>query len=268
MTDLRKELEQQSSKQLSEWLHAETEKEIPNDDLVLLILDILETRDADKPVELGPKSQIAWKKYQERAQSREEKKAVIPLKWITRAASFFLVGIFLTAMIFPQQVTAGSFWKTLSSWTDDFFEYVNLGDAISTGEYVFETEIPGLQQVYEAVVEELEITKPVVPMWLPGELTFVDMKVVDTPALKSVHAWFHDGEREIVLIFDKMGKDFSPTYYKSEQQVLEYERNGIIHNFVRNNEIWVISWTRDNIKCSIFVDCQEDILEDIVKSIY
>lgn len=265
--DLRPKLEQRPTQELAAILQTETEKELPNDDLVLLILDILEKRDAGKPIELGPQSQAAWENYQEKAIARA-KKRVIPTKWIARAASFLLIGGILAAVMLPQQATAGSFWKILTSWTEDLFEYVNIGEENEPQEYVFQTQIPGLQQVYEAVVEELGITEPVVPMWLPGKPELVELECIETPGKNSVYALLREEESEIVLIFDKMAKDFSPTFYKAEAAVIEFEWRGINHNFVPNVDNWLISWTRQNIKCSITLDCQEGILENIIKSIY
>lgn len=266
--DLRPELEQLPSQQLADMLRAETDKEAPDDDLVLLILGILEERDADEPVELGAKSQEAWKNYQAKARARG-RKPLIQMSWIDKAASFILIGGILAAALLPQQATAGSFWKILTSWTEDFFQYENIGaEETAPKEYVFETDNPGLQQVYEAVVEELGITEPVVPMWLPGEPELVSIKVVETPAKKSICAKLSDGNSEIVLIFDSMKKDLSPSFTKTENIVTEFERDGTKHNFIRNNDFWIVTWVRKNVKCSIYIDCQEDILEDIVKSIY
>lgn len=266
--DLRLKLEQMTTPELTERLQMETEKEIPDDDLVLLILDILEERDADKPVELGHKSQAAWSNYQAKARARA-RKSVIRLNWIAKAASFVLIIGVLAAAFLPQQATAGNFWKILTSWTDDLFRYENIGTEETTPkEYVFETDNPGLQQVYEAVVEKLGITEPVVVKWLPGKPELEELLFYETPAMNSVYARLVDGESETILVFDKMEIDLSPQYDKVEAQVEKYELNGVTHNYLRNGGMWLISWTKHNIKCSIIIDCQEDVLKQIIRSIY
>ena len=45
-------------------------------------------------------------------------------------------------------------------------------------EYVFETDHPGLQQIYDAVVE-MGVTEPVVPMWVPEGYDLVEYKAED-----------------------------------------------------------------------------------------
>lgn len=266
--DLRLKLEQMTTPELTERFQTETEKEVPDDDLVLLILDILEERDADKPVELGPQSQAAWQNYQSKVRARA-RKPVIRLNWIAKAASFVLIIGVLAAAFLPQQATAGNFWKILTSWTDDLFRYENIGTEETTPkEYVFETDNPGLQQVYEAVLEKLEITEPVVVKWLPGKPELEELLFYETPAMNSVYARLVDGESETILVFDKMGIDLSPQYDKVAVQVEKYELNGVTHHFVRNNDLWLISWSNNNVKCSVFIDCQEEVLRQIVRSIY
>lgn len=268
MIDSLRKLEQLDSQQLEEMLHAETQKETPDDDLVLQILDILKTRDAEKPIELSPKSQVAWKKYQAKARARG-RKSVIRMGWIVKAASFVLIAGLMGAAFLPKDATAGSFWKILTSWTEDFFQYENIGaEETEPKEYVFQSDNPGLQQVYESVVEELGITEPVVATWLPGEPSLISLRVVETPAFNRVRAIFDSDNGEIVLIFDKMIEDVSPSFNKTEKNIVELEINGIKHNFIRNNDYWILSWAKQNIKCSIYIDCQEDILKDIVRSIY
>lgn len=268
IADLRRELNQMSSQQLRELLDRETGKETPNDDLVLTALHILEDRDAEKPVELGPESKKAWRRYQERVHARDPK-PVARLPRLVQAASIALVLLGLCLIYLPQQAQAGSFWKILTDWTDDIFQYVNIGSEETQPEaYVFQTDNPGLQQVYDTVVDYLEITEPVVTKWLPEGSELVEIKRVETRGKKSVHAKFAIEENEIILAYNKLEDDRSPQYHKSADQVEEYEINGIVHNYMRNGSVWVVNWARHNVKCSICLDCQEDVLRQIIQSIY
>ena len=73
LIDLLESLKEMSSEQLSRLIQEETAKECPNDELVLMALDILEDREKDEPVKLGPKGETAWKKYQSKVRSRDIK---------------------------------------------------------------------------------------------------------------------------------------------------------------------------------------------------
>lgn len=268
ITDLRRELNRMSSQQLTELLDRETGNETPDDDLVLTALHILEDRNADQPAELGPKSEDAWKTYQDSVRKREPK-PTLRVPRLVKAASLVLVLFGLCLAYLPKQAHAGSFWKIITDWTDDIFQYVNIGEKeTEPEEYVFQTDNPGLQQVYDAVVDFLEITEPVVAQWLPEGSELVEIKQVETRGKKAVHAKFVIDENEIILTFNKMEVDYSPQYYKAEDQIKEYELNGVVHNYMRNDDIWSVNWVKQNIKCSIFIDCQEDEVKQIIRSIY
>jgi len=263
--DLRQELEQMSSAQLAEMLRKETTKEEPDDALVLLLLHILEERKAEKPAALDERGEAAWKEYQAK---RKKASGQIRFGWGMRAASLAVVICLLFALI-PQHAAAGSLWKVLTRWTDDFFEYINFGAPnTEPAAYEFHSENPGLQEVYDAVVEELEITKPVVAQWLPEGYELEEIIPIDTPSEKGVYARFINGEDEAVLTFEEMKTDFSPQYDKSKESIKTVEVNGISHYYMQNNDIWTISWARQNLKCAIFVGCQENELEKIIDSIY
>lgn len=268
ITDLRRELNRMSSQQLRELLDRETGKETPDDDLVLTALHILEDRDADQPAGLGPKTEAAWKTYQDRVRKREQK-STLRVPRLVKAASLVLVLFGLCLAYLPKQAHAGSFWKIITDWTDDIFQYVNIGEKeTEPEEYVFQTNNPGLQQVYDTVVDFLEITEPVVAQWLPEGSELVEIRQIETRGKKAVHAYFVNEEKEILLAYNKMSVDQSPQYDKVASQVQEYEINGIIHNYMRNESTWSINWAKHNIKCSISIDCQEDILKQIIRSIY
>lgn len=268
IADLRRELNQMSSQQLRELLDRETGKETPDDDLVLTALHILEDRNADQPAGLGPKSEAAWKTYQDRVRKREPK-PTLRVPHLVKAASLVLVLFGLCLAYLPKQAHAGSFWKIITDWTDDIFQYVNIGEKeTEPEEYVFQTDNPGLQQVYDTVVDFLEITEPVVAQWLPEESELLDISTGETRGKKSVHAYFLNGEKEIVLAYNKMIEDRSPEYDKENNQVEEYEINGIIHSCMQNGSIWSVNWVRQNLKCSIYIDCQEDVVKQIIRSIY
>ena len=57
-------------------------------------------------------------------------------------------------------------------------------------------------------------------------------------------------------------------YNKDMPQSETVEIAGKIHNVIHNENLWVSVWTKENIECTITVDCQEDVFLRILKSIY
>lgn len=263
---LQRELEGLSTEQLRTMLHAETAKDIPDDDLVLSILHILEDREPDVSDFSSEKEKSAWKLYQKRIRARA-KGRLLQNRALLKAAIVVLVCCLLFVMV-PQQVEADNWWQRLTKWTSDFFGFFREEEeTFRIEDYVFETDNPGLQQVYEAVTE-MGVTIPAVPMWLPEGYELVECTTMDAPKKRYIHARLIKDDSECVLQINILNEESAKDYFKNDVAVQKIERGGTIHNLVQNQDDWIVSWTKDNIECSIFLDCSEDVLYQIIESIY
>lgn len=266
MIDFIGSLKEMSSEQLSRLIQEETAKECPNDELVLMALGILENREKEKPVVLGSKEKAAWKKYQSKVRSRN-RIPVLTWKPLMQVASVLLVITLLFALL-PTQANAETWWERLARWTDDFFSFFNPSTSeLAANEYVFQTDNEGLQQVYDAVIK-LGVTTPVVPMWLPEGSELTEIKQDAMPTHEYIIARFSQESNEIVYKLNLYSIDRPNQYHKIETGVKELERHGTTYSIIRNESNWSIIWTDENIECSIFIDCQENVLYEIIESIY
>lgn len=262
---LRKELESVGSDQLRTMLHAETAKAIPDDDLVLTILHILEDREPDDLEPPSPREEAAWQLFRKRVKARK-RRPLLNLRGVVNAAVLLLVlGLLMVAI--PQRVEADNWWDRIARWTDDFFAFFREDETFRIEDYKFQTDNPGLQQVYEAVVE-MGITEPVVPMWLPEGYELSEMKLHTMRDEKQLVAAFENSEKIIAYQAAVLSTDKIEQYPKNDTTVIQQEFGGTTFNIMMNNEIWVVVWARNNIECSIAVDCQEDVLYEILDSIY
>lgn len=265
MVDLRAQWEQLPTEQLEKMLQAETVKEVPDEDMIIELLHILEAREADRPLTLTPREEAAWKTYQKRVRSRARKHFYIP-RWMAVAASAVLIiGVLMSVV--PQKAEAENFWEMLQRWTETVLSYLDRDETLVEIDYVFETDNPGLQQVYDAVVE-MGVTEPVVPMWLPESCEITELGSKTTPMSKSLWAWFSSDIGDIMYKLDVYEGEPAHQFYKDDSHYESYERNGMTYNITRNNGRWVVVWTKDNIECFLTLDCQEDTLRRILKSIY
>ena len=263
---LQRELENLSSEQLRTMLHTETEKDVPDDDLVLSILHILEDREPEVLDTGSEKEKAAWKLFQKRVRARRKGRLMLKSN-LLRVASVLLVICLLFAMV-PQQAEADNWWQRLTKWTDDFFGFFRQeDDTFRLEDYEFQTDNPGLQQVYDAVVE-MGVTIPAVPMWLPEGYELAEFTTAITPAKQYVCAQFLSDGRECVLKVNLLSIEGFKEYFKNDIPVQKYDTGGMIHNIVQNDQQWIVSWTKDNIECSIFIDCPENVLYEIIESIY
>ena len=263
--ELRQRLEGLPTEELEGLLQAELQKEVPDGDLVVLLLHTLEGRDQSPPKPLNAREEKAWEEFKRK---KRRGAFTFPVRSLARAASLLLVAGVLVSML-SVDATAGNFWKNLLRSTEKYFEYINMGaEETEPQEYVFSSENSGLQQVHDAVVDYLGVTDPVVVQWLPDEPELLEIKKNETDARKSVCAIFYHDGGEIVLAYEKMKMSLSPQYDIIEENVDYYEANGLKHFYTRNTDVWVVSWGWDELKCTICIDCNEETLLSVLKSIY
>ena len=264
-TGLRGVIEQMSTEQLDEMLQHELEKESVDESAIRLIMEVLEKRDQDMPVEINPQVAAAWQKYQTRASVQSRAKFSFR-SWPVRIATAVAV-VMVLALAVPQSAEAEGFWERLFRWTDSIFEFFTPGDEMVAQEYVFKTDNPGLQQVYDTVTA-MGITDPVVPMWLPEGYELLQCEVTETPSKSFAHSRFENGKNVIVLDLAIRDAESPRQYSKDEENANKLEIEGIEYIVLHNEEWWTAAWTRDRLECAIAIDCHEETLYKILKSIY
>jgi hypothetical protein len=214
--------------------------------------------------ETTPEVDEAWQKYIARTNSAPKRNVRNPLM---KAASVGVVIALLFAAA-PQTAEAGNIWNRLVRWTSSVYELFSPDEERTAPEkYVFRTDNPGLQQVYDTLVAQ-GVTEPVVPMWIPEGYELVECNLFQTYSGIQIRSSFTDGEAwfdYLVIVYDV---NVPTMYCKNNHNIEVFEKNGVTYSLTKNNEKWIVVWTKDNLECSIAVDCQEDVLYKILRSIY
>ena len=115
---------------------------------------------------------------------------------------------------------------------------------------------------------ELGVTDPMVPMWLPESCELLSNDVFTSPTIKGLCARFSYNQSEVVYKLDVYAEKPAHQFYRDDTHYESYEKNGVTYNISKNNDRWLAVLTKDNIECSITLDCQEDTLRRILESIY
>lgn len=263
---LRATLEGMETPQLDAMLLEELRKSSPNGELIRLISSVLKARDLDLVPEVDDNIQQAWIRYQSKALPVHKKSKRVS-NWLVKAAVVILV-LFAVAVAIPQEAKAMNLFERFMAWTEDVFSLISPSEPKSrAAEYVFRTDNPGLQEVYDKVTE-LGVTVPVVPMWLPEGYELVECVLSYVPTKKYITATFSNGETKAVYQLNLYSSNVTNKYYKDARPIYIEEKNGIEHSIINNQDILVAVWTIDNIECSISIDCQGVTLNRILKSIY
>lgn len=257
-------LERLPTERLRDMLREELQKQTPDADTVRRIMRILQEREEAENVEISPAVEAAWEEYLANSPRAEAKSG---RGWLPRAAAVAVV-LIVVHLAVPQGAKAGHFYEMLTRWTDSVLEFFDPDDTETNAlNYEFQTDHPGLRQVYDTIAA-LGVTEPVVPMWLPEGYELTECKTTSTTRKTGVVANFANGSDIIVLKYDVFHNEVAHTYHKDETKGTIFEKRGIVHDIVRNNDFWTVVWARGNLECSLSVNCQEDTLYRILDSIY
>jgi len=256
-------LEQMDVRQLEEQLQLELEKNGSADpERVKSLLRIIDRRKDTRSFSDDVNVQAACDKYR----AHQRKQMARKKKHFRIAAAALAVVLML--VIIPQAVQAENLWDVLARWTESVFALFNPSGAENeVPEVVFRTDNPGLQQVYDAVTQ-MGVEDPVVPMWVPEGYTLEECSTTNMQLETYVHARLKSADSELVFDVKIYTGESAPEYYKDETTVEKWEHNGVDHYIMKNKDNVVVVWTRDNIECFLSVDCQEDVLYEMLRSIY
>lgn len=257
--------QQLPTEELDRILQAELEKEYPDEEVVLPILQELGEREKNDPVEMTPEDLEILEKLSEYHTST--KQSIQKRRWIAAIAAVAAV-VCLVVLAMPRTVGADSFFNVLFRWTSSVFEFFTPEQDASNPpvDAVFETDNPGLQQLYEKVTE-LGATEAVVPTWLPEEFDLSELKELQISDGNKVYGRFENGNNMIVLTYQILG-DLSGKVEKEDSSVEVYECADIRHIILENEDLYSVTWTVDGVDCLMNADVSKDELYTIIKSIY
>lgn len=267
------EFRSMQAQDLAEMLRTELGKECPDRDVALGILNILEERDTKAPLREDIDVDAVWERFLAR---REQYSAAVeacvpkkrPRRWIPKAAAAAVLVIALL-LVTPPVLGAGNIFELVGRWTQDIFMLIDPAATVTQPqeEYVFKTDHPGLQQLYDTVVEQ-GITQQIVPMWVPEECELAELDVIPTQMGNKIRAYLISDD-EYVLITYKVYKDEAYNKYPiDDDREKIYEFAGTKYNITPNEGAWTAAWSADGISCSIITTYNEEALYRILDSIY
>lgn len=259
--------QQMPTEELDRILQAELEKEHPNEEVVLPILHELEERENNHPVAKTPEV-IALTEKLSKYETSSKKQSIHNRKWLAAIAAV-AAAVCIVIMAIPQTAGAESIFDVLFRWTSSVFEFFTPEQDASNPpvDIVFETDHPGLQQLYDQVAQ-LGVTENVVPMWLPEGFELIELKV--TPLSDDggkINAAFGQGGKHIFVSY-RIPKNTAAKYEKEDTAFKKYDYAGIGHFILENVGKVSVIWTVNDVECSIVAEIPKDDVYQIIKSIY
>lgn len=254
------DLEKLTDEQLEALLHQELEKDCKDDALILALLRMLEDREGQiQP----PDVEAAWQTFEERYHAPVTTEAASKKKtyrWLGTVAAVLAVVLTMT-FVAPKVAGEENIFTLIARWTQDLFSF---GDPEE--EYVFKTDHPGLQAIYNAVVEQ-GLTDPAVPMWVPEGYELTELKVTPSPDGSYIYAKLISADNYISLTYEPCRESLENMYPKDNEDAEIFDTADTIHYIVHNDGAIIAAWIIDGIECAVVTN-QPDILKKVIHSIY
>lgn len=237
-----------------------------DDALVRSLLAELQTRGADPAFVEDEAVVAACEKFRTATQSKQIPKKRWCQSWMLKVASV-LLALVLIFFTLPQVAEAGKAGNILSWWSNSLFQLFRPGDKPNAEEYVYNTDHPGLQQIYDTVVG-LGITEPIVPQQLSAEFQLTESEALQLGGDTTIYARFTSNRNEIIFVASVQSQQTLLQHEKRAESIAVWDLNGIDHYVISNTDTWVITWVADNIECTVTTDCPEEDVYRLIKSIY
>lgn len=263
----RKELELCSSEELDVIVRKELDSDTPDRETVLLALSILEERDPTDSTNRPEDALETWSNAVNRSthlESQSYKPNRKHRRWLTAVAAA-VIALILLAVV-PQSVGAESIFEIIGRWTRNIFcFYYGVEDQTRNG-FVFKSDHEGLQQIYDAVVEQ-GITEQVVPTWIPEGYELEELRTFRQHNSIKTYARLIKADDYIQIIIESSKAEISNSYTKDDANVIYYYSAGVCYYLYRNDGTWNAVWNNGNIECFLTITDTDQVLHQIIKSI-
>lgn len=254
--------------ELRRMLAEELNKEPANadDTLVRTLLAELQARGADPAFVDDDAVAAACEKFRTATPTKQPSPKRWYQHWMLKVASVLLtLGILFFAL--PPAAEAGDTGSVLTWWSDSLFQLFRPGSKPNIEEYVFKTDHPGLQQIYDAATE-VGITVPIVPQKLSNEFKLIEHNVFQLQENITIYARLASGSHKILYMAIAQNQQSMLQHEKKAESVAVWNLAGVDHYVISNNNTWIVTWVTDNIECTITTDCPEEDVYRLIKSIY
>ena len=265
-------LEELSNEKLRERLRAELDRDSRNGDAVREIVHILLERDSANTQDIPAAINVARQGIQETGENEPTTfQRPKSLTWL-RLGKFISIAAVICAMVFaiPQAFGAKDIVQLIARWSDSTFQFMRPGETTADQrKYVFETDHPGLQKIYNTVTD-LGVTVPVVPTWAPTEYELTELAVEEMLDGVKVCAKMECGQKSMLMLFYvSSNADAKCLEVQKDASVGEVkEVDGVTHHILRNGDNLVITWVNNCVECIISTDIDKNTAEKVLKSIY
>ncbi len=238
---------------LSNRLKKELDKKKPDRSTVIQILKEIKKEETG-----GEQTDPVLEMYGKKPQKEEKPNRSSVWKRVAVAVAVCLVVLASVPNVFGSE----SVFTMIGQWTKDIFSFGKPSDK----EFVYQTDHPGLQELYDTVAG-LDLSRNVVPTWLPEDAALDQLDVQNVPNGTTIFAGFSCADGYVGIKIKTFDIKTSSEYQKGEANATLCEIAGIKHYIMENKERWTAAWVVDDAECTISAS-NERVVYKMLGSIY
>ncbi len=159
--------------------------------------------------------------------------------------------------------------KMFARWTQDIFQFRS-EQITSQGVTYLSGTMLNQDQTLQDALEEVGVTKPVSPKWIPDGFSYSGSKSFTEVAEPMFTALYEDEttDRTIIVSVNIHQAPISSIQEKDSSPVDLYQVDGVDYYIMQNNGVEVATWFIDNLECSIMGEISKAEMEMMINSIY
>ncbi|MDR1156846.1 MAG: DUF4367 domain-containing protein [Oscillospiraceae bacterium] len=197
--------------------------------------------------------------------------------WHKAGRRFATVATLIVALLLVNTFVAYAFQinilNVVVDFTDDLFRKtvvstVNMPRSMESSQ---DSPTSGGSTLLQTALDELGITQPSAPDWMPNGFVFDNLQVADAQSSKILAVQYKRGKEAILLTFVLYNQpltELTRNYEKSAGAPLEYKRDGIIHYIFTNLDVTVATWLDGLCDCDIQGKISVEEIKLIIDSMY
>lgn len=188
-----------------------------------------------------------------------------------------LVAAIIAVMMICSMITAQAFgfdvFGAIARWTEETFRFSTSAQTSGDQQNIPVPETDGEYATLQDALDAYGILETVSPQWYPTGLKTTEISISHRETGITIRADY-EADGKLVSVFVRQfvtAEDAAigiGTFEKDNTNVVQYERNGIVHYIVSNNSYNTATWTNDTLVCSISGDLTVNEMEKMINSIY
>lgn len=140
-------------------------------------------------------------------------------------------------------------WGKFANWTKEIFQFTDLpqGTTPVNPEQEYNVELKSLQDA----LNKVNISQKLTPTWMPEGYINKDLKVTETPRVRSVGAVYEKNDEQLIIKIRQTIGVQAPQVEKNEDFLELYVVDGVEYYIFSNTETLQAAWSIGEFECII-----------------